>query len=153
MNYEELVTEGQSAREERDKIQWRLGDLAQEVSNTLGKHMVTDFAIRIFVDKGTLARYKEVASAYTPEIREEYKYLSWSHFRAAAAQNQPEDWLQKAADNSWSVENLMTQIKKFKGEPVKPLTQVRLVECYKCRKMTLTGPREAICDNFHDCKI
>lgn len=149
--WEELVSTGMQVRERTDKMEWVLGDLAVKASDTFGKHAVRAYAATIGVDKSRLSRYKEVAQAIDFAMREEFAVLSWSHFRACAAQLNPREWLQKAADNGWSVENLAIQINISKGKYVRPEKKVQLVECKFCHKWTIAGDKSEMCENYKDC--
>lgn len=150
--WEKFVSFGMIAREQEDKSRWVLGDLAVKVRQIWGREMVISYAKSIFVDKAKLLRYMDVSKAIVPELREEFKKLSWSHFRVAAGQKDPRKWLEKADDNEWTVELMAIEVKKAHGEAVPPLEKVKIVECVFCRKATLDGPKELICSNFHDCK-
>lgn len=150
-DWEELVSMGMEVRENHDQSRWILGDLADKVAVQYGKHSIEQYAITIFVQKTSLMRYRDVSRKISPHLREKHKMLSWTHFRTAAGQENPAYWLEKADDNGWSVENLATQIKKSKGEPVKPLPKVRLVECQYCHKWRIDGPKDLVCANYKDC--
>lgn len=150
-DWESLVSTGMQVREQSDKLEWVYGDLADKVAVQYGRHSVTKYAVAIGVSKPKLLRYRDVSRAIDPRLREEYGHLSWSHFRTVAGQVNKELWLRNASDNSWSVENLAIQIKKARGEEVKPEPKAELVECPYCHKWTIAGEKDAICSNYKDC--
>lgn len=150
--WEKFITYGMEAREQEDKSRWVLGDLAVKVREFWGREMVIEYAKAIYVDKAKLLRYMDVSKAIAPGLREEFKLLSWSHFRVAAGQKDPRKWLQMAHDKNWIVELMAIEVKKARGESVPPIEKVKMVECVFCRKLTLDGPKELICSNFHDCR-
>lgn len=162
-DWEQLVSMGMEVRHQKDGLQWILGDLASQVEVVYGKKTIEAYAREIYVGKSTLLRYRDVARAYKPELRQAYPMLSWSHFRLVAALDDRLELLLLANDNTWTVEQLAMEVKarKPKNEPVdetdtesvkEELADVYIDVCGVCGKATLAGKREFICDNYHDCE-
>lgn len=105
-NWDGIVQLGQELREQSDKEQFLWGDLAIFVTQNFGPENLRDYALSIKKDYKTLCRYRDVAKAYTPEERERFSYLSWTHFRAAAAKPNRIELLENAADKDYSVEKM-----------------------------------------------
>lgn len=115
-SWEEVVQEGMNAREDKDANQWKLGDLAVEVSTSYGEDSIGKYAYAVGVVKKTIMNYRTVSARYGPEIRNKYKKLSYTHFSTLAPLEEPEAWLIKADDNDWSVETMKTELKKELGD-------------------------------------
>lgn len=156
VSYEELVQRGLELRESKDDTNWELGDLAIMVHSISGPKELKNFSKSIGIPVTTIRRCMDVSKAYEPQIRSEYKFLSWSHFRAVAAQNDKVQWLEKAFDNEWSVEKLNLAVKDMlpvderRNIPAKP----EMIFCEKCGKWafkyaedyTNICPRQARCE-------
>ena len=86
-------------------------------------------ASTIGIPHPTLAQAAAVASTFPPERRN--ASLSWSHHRAAANTDEPDEWLARAAEAGWSARQLEEAIRDAKaleppsdeldGMPPKPL--------------------------------
>lgn len=125
ISLEDYISKGMELREKKDNIQWEMGDLAHEVTEKFGAKYLAEFSKGIGVEASTLRRYRDVARAYTKEIREEFKFLPWSSFRQLAGQPDRVEWLKKAHDNSWSSEKLAQMLKPNaiqEGEGEAPVT-------------------------------
>lgn len=117
LGFEELRGLAEQLREAEDSSRWQLGDIAEVVNVKFGSIAVSQLATEINKDRDTLQRYRAVAKAFDKEVREKYKKLSWSHFKVASPQDNPEMWLELAHDNNWSVEELRVRIKQNKLNP------------------------------------
>lgn len=106
--WESLVSEGIEARELKDRSQWRLGELADQVEVKYGDNSIGMFAYAIGVNKASLLRYRDVYRAF--KGKEINPVMSFSHHMKAAATENPEEWIEKAYENSWSVEKLSIEI-------------------------------------------
>lgn len=115
-SFEDFIQRGMDLREKADNLQWEFGDLAVEFTRLMGKKFLPDLARGIGIKIATLRRYKDVSLAFPLEIREAYKYLSWSHFREVAANEDRHLLLQRAHDESWSVEKLGVMAKPNKED-------------------------------------
>lgn len=156
-SYEEFVSIGMTLREKKDNISWDYGDLAIEVTNTLGSKVLGTYCKEIGVPIDSMRRYRDVAKAYPDkEFREKVKALSWSHFRQVAAHPDREKILLHAHDNGWSVEKLaeMTRDRKLTeqqvvddGRPVPPKPD--LFFCTGCRKWFI--PSAEACPSDGQC--
>lgn len=150
-DWESIVSTGMEAKESIDSSRFVLGDLASKVETIWGKDMINEYAKAIGIEKRSLQRYRDVSRKIPSELREEFRHMSWSHFRLASGQIDPRKWIEKASDEQWSVELLSIRIKEAHGESVPPIPKVKMVECPYCRRVTLIGPPELVCANFHDC--
>lgn len=65
------------------QIQWIRGDIAQTLFRDYGPAEIEQFAVLVGRSVDTLQLLARVAAAFSPAVREEYRSLSWSHFRVA----------------------------------------------------------------------
>lgn len=141
--WEEYVSEGMNAREDKDNSSWRLGDLAREISVDYGEDSVGKYAYAISVSKKTLMNCRTVASYYEPETREKYRKLSFSHFACLTAKvEKPEAWLRKADTEEWSVETLRKEVGKAYREMKGPKLNdkpPKVYRCLECEQWRLKG--------------
>lgn len=158
---EEFISMGMDLREKKDNISWDLGDLANDVTRELGPRFLSDFSKGIGIPIGSMRRYRDIARAYPKQVREEYKVLSWTHFRMLAAREDRDLWLRRAADESWSTEKLAEMIRDRQpteqplvddGLPVPPKPE--LYFCEGCRRWYLDPeyeycPSEGQCMDIH----
>jgi hypothetical protein len=132
LDYEALLSLGMTAREAYDEARWIIGDIAAVIHQKFGYPGLEDFATKVGIPKSSIDRYREVARKIPVEMREEYKKLSWTHFRAVAAQPNAKEWLEKADQNDWGSEQLQVEIKKI-TTGIKDLTlRPRLLRCEFC---------------------
>lgn len=148
MDFESLLSLAMQARELYDEARWILGDIARVVVQKFGFKELDEFATKVGVAKDSLLRYREVAERVHSPLREKYKLLSWSHFRTAVAQPEPEKWLEKAADGEWGVERLQVEIKKDKLGIQALIVRPRLVRCEDCGRYYIddTDKRDLWCE-------
>ncbi len=124
-DWEELVSSGIIAMELRNQTQWVLGDLALEVEKQYGRDSLGQYATAIGVKRATLARYRSVSKAWPPEGR--IDMLSHRHHMILAAKEDKRELLEKCADNEWSTEKLLIELRKKKlGIENEPATSVLL---------------------------
>ena len=114
LNWEELVSEGMVARENKDGSQWRLGDLALMIEKKYREDSLGKFAVEIGVRKNSLKNYRNTARIFKKDIRISFSRLSYSHFQICASQENPKKWLEDADENNWSCEYLSREIAKQK---------------------------------------
>lgn len=151
---EEFISVGMTLREKKDGINWELGDLADDFTKEFGPKALTEFSKGIGIEIGTLKRYRDVARAYPPEIREEFKALSWTHFRLLAAHENRFNLLKAAVDNSWSVEKLavmmkgQTPITTQVAMPEQPLME----KCSSCGKWKFIDKTIELCPDDGRCE-
>lgn len=112
--WEALISQAMEAREAKDNAQWIIGDIAAEVEKTYGSGALVAFAQEISVNKNTFRRYKLVSQAFPPEER--IDLLSHRHHMMLAAREDRHKWLQLAADNNWSTDNLQVELGKYEGK-------------------------------------
>lgn len=133
--YKNLVAVGIEARKKGDVSNWDLGDAAQKVvqqhtdylkkrypnkegvTNTAyGEKILEHYAEDIGVAHDTLKGYMRVSRRYEKVPRGTFSKLSYRHFKTSAGRDNPEEWLQKAQDNSWSGRELEDAIAESLGE-------------------------------------
>lgn len=147
---EDYVSKGMELREQTDNTQWAWGDLASDVTYEFGSKFVKEYAKMVGMPVATLRRYRDVARAWEPDVREEFKIVPWSIFRELAAKENRLDILRRCADEQWSFEKLKeimkpTAIDDDKFIPPKP----ELKLCATCRKWKIADS-EFICkDETH----
>lgn len=133
--WEEFISRGMEAREDKDNSQWYLGDLALEVQTEYGEDIIGKYAYAISVPKKTLMNYRTVSASFDKEVRKKYRKLSFGHFACLTAVEKPEAWLEKADDEEWSVETMRKEMRKAypKGKQLddeeKPPQVYRCPEC------------------------
>jgi hypothetical protein len=108
--WEELVSAGIEARESKDNSQWVIGDLAVLVAKNYGTSALEDFSKTIGINKNTVLRYRAVSKVWLPTERE-YS-LSHRHHMILCSRDDRYEWLEEAASNQWSVEELRLRLKK-----------------------------------------
>jgi hypothetical protein len=138
VSWEELISSGMVAREDRDNSQWLLGDLAKEVEKGYGEDTVGKYAGEIGIVKKTLMNYRTVSTRFSPEIRKKYRKLSFSHFSTVASMEEPVAWLEQADDNGWSIEMLKRELHlaSNKGMELKD-DPPQVYKCPECGKWRL----------------
>lgn len=129
-SWEELISQGIEAREQKDVAQRVLGELADKVEVAYGYDSMGKFAYEVGVNKRTLARYRDVFRGYKDKTW--HDRLSYTHHLIALGASDPEAMLQRAEDESWSAEHLALEVQGEKGEtpPVKKPTPPEY--CPKC---------------------
>jgi hypothetical protein len=81
--WEALASEGLSILQDHDRNRWRLGEIAQLVERGYGKSALRNFANDINIRPPTLYEYHRVTAFYSPDDRDTFPMLTWSHYRAA----------------------------------------------------------------------
>lgn len=159
VSLEGLISRGLELRERKDNISWELGDLAEMVTDEFGAKYLNEFSKGIGIEVSTIRRYRDVSKIYEPEDREEYRILSWTHFRQVAAFPNRLELLKRAADEGWSVEKLGVMAKGDKsgivddGQPVPPKPEMMFDPV--CRRWGFTHKEDAknICPNDGSCEF
>lgn len=118
--WEQHVSAMMMVREEDDRAQEFMGRLAILARNQYGKEAIPKLATECFIKKKALYEYIKVCETFKKSFRDEYKRMSFSHFRICAHQTGSEGWLMKAHDFNWTVENLVMEIAKSKPKKDKP---------------------------------
>ena len=128
-SWEEYVSVGIEAREQKDNSQWELGDLACGIEKDYGNDTIGKFANEIGVNKSTLKNYVQISKSFRKVPRGTFSILSYSHFREIAPLEDKEYWLEQASDNDWSVEQLRIEIKNHKKQQdIEDRIEMSLVE-------------------------
>lgn len=151
---EEFISVGMVLREKKDGINWELGDLADDFTKEFGPKELTKFSKGIGIQVGTLKRYRDIARAYEPEIREEFKALSWTHFRLLAAHENRINLLKMAVDNEWSVEKLAVMMKGQTPIPMAvPLSDMppAMEKCAECGGWRFIDKEVKLCPDDGRC--
>ncbi len=112
--WEQIVSDMMSLRSTTDKCQEQLGELAIRAMEYYGKEAIPKLASECYIKKKALYEYIKVCETFTKSFRDDYKRMSFSHFRVCSHQDDPELWLLKAHDFNWSVENLIMEIANSK---------------------------------------
>jgi len=131
-SWEEYISEGMIAREQKDTGQWTLGDLATNLTVEYGENTIGKFGYAIGVERKTLLNYRTVAERFEKLVREKYRKLSFSHFATLTGTQKPEAWLEKADDEEWSVETLRKQLKEAYPKVEQPGLDDDPPIAYKC---------------------
>lgn len=109
-DWEELVSAGQAIAEAHDRNRWALGDLGCKVERRYGESTIAEYASAINIRTSTMYDYTAVSIFYaSEEDRVAFPPLNWSHYRIAMRAKSLDialNWLAKAADNGWKVEDL-----------------------------------------------
>lgn len=135
--WEEILSDGLVAREDRDGSQWKLGDLAIEVAKSYGEDTIGKYAGEIGIVKKTLMNYRTVSARFTNEVRTKYRKLSYSHFAALVPLESPEAWLEKADDNDWSIEMMKRELSLAQGDSNLRDDPPKVYKCPECGKWRL----------------
>ena len=114
LSVDDILGQLVSVRQQSHEVRFMEGELAY-------------YAKRMGVKVGVIAEYINSSKAYvhqiikvyeafpTEEDRVPFSELTYSHFKAAAYQDDPTYWMEQAADNAWSTRELNFAIK---GKPV-----------------------------------
>ena len=111
--WEELVSHGIEAREQKDVAQRVLGELAHRVEKVYGYDAIGKFAYEVGVNKKTLARYRDIYRGY--KDKPWHERLSFTHHLIALGAPDPEAMLVKAEAENWSAEHLALEVKGEKN--------------------------------------
>jgi len=118
-SWEELVSLGLGLREDKDKTQWQLGDLALQVEKDYGDDSLGKFSVEIGINKSTLATYRTCSGFYPKALRDKFARLGHAFFQTAmrnASIEMATDWLEEADNNNWSCEGLRIEMDDKKDE-------------------------------------
>jgi hypothetical protein len=119
--WEEMTSLWTLCSEVEAGVQWLRGDIADRVVVNYGESGLQRFASDMKVPYNTLVQYRRVARAYKGEERN-YN-VTFSHYLVASMADKynkgegnfetdlRKEWLEKAEDNSWSVDRLRNEIK------------------------------------------
>jgi hypothetical protein len=114
--YEEATEVLRTLQGKKDFVAWTAGDILVGMTEDLPKKQVAELLVRISqdtrIEPDTVQQYLWVAKKFPPgPVRDDYaESLTWSHFRACAALENPTEYLDKAAQELWSVGKLMEQL-------------------------------------------
>lgn len=120
-SWEELVSEGVSIREDADNLRWQLGKLAAECVSGYGEGAIQKLAIEIGVSYIALRQYRwiyehieSVTAVTNSKVRDYIGHLSFTHLRLLAGTNNPQELVEEAIKNDWSINQLAVAIKQNK---------------------------------------
>ena len=125
--WEQIISDLLNMRSSTDTLQEEIGELARKAKAMYGKEAIPKIASECFIAKKAIYEYIKVVETFTKSFRDDYKRMSFSHFRVCAHQDDPELWIIRANDNNWTIENLVMEIAKTKPEKE---TEPKL--CPKC---------------------
>lgn len=109
---------------------WVKGDTALEVTRLAGENgeIIDRFLSMTNETASAFKQYRWVAGVFSDEVSRSIRGITWTHYRTAAATNDPIGWLYRAHDERWSVKRLKAEI-----EAANDATRVELgVECAYC---------------------
>lgn len=129
--WEVAVSEGIELREQKDNSQWALGEFCERRTQQFGKSAIRPLATSIGIPYNSLREYRRVHLKVPPKIR--IPHLSYRHHQLAANTDNPEEWLSKASDGSWTSEGMGIEINKSKGREVKEIAP-SMERCEICGK-------------------
>jgi len=126
-SWEELVSAWTTVVELEGAAQWKLGDIANEVTRTFGKSAIESFASSVGEKPATVKQYAWVSRAF-PKSSDRQTGLTYSHYRAAVKTESPMEWIEEAVKNAWTVAQLVEEIKNVE-DAVAPAGGVRCDAC------------------------
>lgn len=102
--WEDYVSAGVMARELKDMSQWFLGELATGIEKKYGEDSLGKYSREIGVNPKSLAEYRRVVKKWPRYKR--LPYMSFSHHQRVLKAEKPEEVLEMAHDNDWSIRQL-----------------------------------------------
>lgn len=120
--WEALASEGVSILQDHDRNRWRLGEIAQLVERGYGKSSLRSFANDINIRPPTLYEYHRVTAFYSPDDRERFPLLTWSHYRAAMKMDYDAaiNALEHASDADMRIDDFTDYVRMLCEEAPKP---------------------------------
>lgn len=140
--FNDYVSLALQAREKRDDYQWLLGDIANEVRVFYGDDSIGKLACEIGVKKSSLMTYRVVSRTFGPGKR--ITEIPFTLHQICAYTDKPEEWLHKAADNNFTCDKLVYEIKQSKGESVRPQNEEKIKLAAEWLKNTVNSFEEDI---------
>lgn len=122
-DWEDFVSTWKVLQETEMEIQWAKGDLANKLVIKFGDRSLSKFAQEVGESETTLQHYRRVARAF-PNQSDRKRNLPWSSFLVSSfsdsfnkgdmqfESDNRHDWLDKAEDRGWGVQDLKRQIKE-----------------------------------------
>lgn len=120
--WESLVSAGQMIAEAHDRNRWSLGDLGNKCERRYKDGSLGKYAAAINVRPTTMYDYAKCSLFYDADDRAAFPPLTWSHYRVAMKAKDHDlamNWLARAADEGWTVEELEDSLKVAVGEAPK----------------------------------
>lgn len=117
--WEALVALGASDEGEIGLLRWRQGDLALRVEKQYGEKSLAKYASEIGVKYPTLRQRREMSAFYTPDTRDQFENLFYTHYREAkrfAALDMAMRALNKASLRSWPITHFAAFIDRCVGK-------------------------------------
>ncbi len=123
--WEDFITLWLSSKEIDNLNQFFKGDIADRVCTKYGESGLTKFAQETKEPYQTIVAYRRVSRAFKDDTRA--LDMSWTHYLLASQTDEYNKgtgnfksdnrvkWIEKAHDNSWSVNQLAVEIKKEKA--------------------------------------
>lgn len=145
--WEALVSAGQMIAEAHDRNRWALGDLGLKVQRRYGEDSIGSYGAAINVRPSTMYDYVACSGFYDVDARAQFPPLTWSHFRAAmkaGALDVAMSFLAHAADNNWSVDELLERIRVKTGESPRPKKLIELGAEYADLRPRLNAEGEMV---------
>lgn len=147
ISWEEAVSIGMELRLAKDNSQWDLGDLASKVETVYGTDAIGKLANDIGLNKKSMMQYRRVSQAFPPNQR--LDILSHRHHMILAPREDRLEWLQQAADNSWSTMQLTRELALADGKEVKDEeASPEVHRCTTCHQWKLDTDQVCHCYKF-----
>lgn len=102
--WEEFVSAGMMARELKDMSQWFLGELATGIEKKYGEDSLGKYSREIGVNPKSLTEYRRVVKKWPRYKR--VRFMSFSHHQRVLKAQDPEEVLNLASENEWSIKQL-----------------------------------------------
>jgi len=143
-SWEEFLSAGIVARELKDFSQWVLGHIALGVEKKYGENTLGMFAKEVGVSPNSLRVYRWVVKQFGVEYFKKQKtnHLPFSAYTACAGTEDPIEWVEKAVDNDWTINQLRYEIKDLQLPKTCTHKWVQVWRCEKCGKTSRENPLE-----------
>lgn len=145
--WESLVSAAIPIVKAHDENRWALGSLGAKAERRYGESSLGKFSRVIGLKSPTIMYdYVTTFNFYSAEDQAAFPPLTWSHYRAAMRVKSRElamTWLAKAADEDWTVDDLIEAIRVKDGGDPKPQKVIEIGgQFWECRPVTAEGSSE-----------
>lgn len=130
-DWEQFVSTGLVAREYKDFSQWILGRLALGVTTKYGENVLGKFAFEVGLNLKTMQRYRWVVKHFPDVKADEPKRLPFYAYESLVTLDNPQEWLDRAADEDWSPYTLVEKVREYKNVQEGTIVQPKHT-CPKC---------------------
>jgi len=95
---------------------WVRAEIADIIISSGSQEALSEFLHETGEAKGTLFQYGWVWGKFRESKNRDLPGMVWSHYRAAAGTDDPDTWIQRAFDGSWSISQLKIAIAEAKAD-------------------------------------